>query len=49
MSVTQAIRYATTKITEHHPQLGRHLRQTITTGTYCEYTPDARVPTQWTK
>jgi tetratricopeptide (TPR) repeat protein len=46
-SVTRSIRYATTRITEHHPTLGQHLRQAINTGTYCSYTPDPRVPVVW--
>jgi hypothetical protein len=47
-SVTRSIRYATTRIAEHHPSLGQHLRQAINTGTYCCYTPDPRVPVCWT-
>lgn len=47
MSVTRAIRYATERVTEHHPALGRHLRQTVRTGTYCEYTPDPLVAAWW--
>ena len=46
-SVTRSIRYAMTRIADHHPPLGRHLRQAINTGTYCEYKPDPRVPLQW--
>ena len=46
-SVTRSIRYAMTRIAERHPPLGRHLRQAINTGTYCEYKPDPRVPLQW--
>ena len=46
-SVTRSIRYAMTRIAEHHPPLGRHLRQAINTGTYCEYKPDPRVPLRW--
>ena len=47
-SVTRSIRYATARVTEHHPSLGQHLRQAISTGTYCAYTPDPRVPVRWT-
>jgi tetratricopeptide (TPR) repeat protein len=47
-SVTRSIRYAITRINEHHPSLGSHLRQAICTGTYCAYVPDPRVPVRWT-
>jgi len=47
-SVTRSIRYATVRIAEHHPALGRHLDHAITTGTYCAYAPDPRVPVTWT-
>ena len=47
-SVTRSIRYATARIAEHHPSLGQHLRQAISTGTYCSYTPDPRIPVRWT-
>ena len=47
-SVTRSIRYATARIDEHHPSLGNHLRHAISTGTYCSYAPDPRVPVVWT-
>lgn len=46
-SVTRTIRYAVARIAEHHPALGEHLRQAVTTGTYCCYQPDPRLPTHW--
>ena len=46
-SVTRALRQAMVRITEHHPQLGEHLRRAVRTGTYCRYLPDPRVPTAW--
>jgi tetratricopeptide (TPR) repeat protein len=45
--VTRAIRQATARISEHHPQLGTHLDRSIRTGTYCSYLPDPRAPTLW--
>jgi tetratricopeptide (TPR) repeat protein len=47
-SVTQAVRHAMARITEHHPDLGEHLARTVRTGTYCVYLPDTRVPVAWT-
>jgi tetratricopeptide (TPR) repeat protein len=46
-AVTRAVRQAMTRIAEHHPQLGQHLRWTIRTGTYCAYVPDPRAPADW--
>ena len=46
-SVTRSIRYAMERIADQHPSLGLHLRQAIKTGTYCQYTPDPRVPLRW--
>ena len=40
VGVTRAIRYAMTRIGEHHPLLGAHLSLAIRTGTYCGYLPD---------
>lgn len=45
--VTRAIRQAMVRIAEHHEQLGKHLDDTIRTGTYCAYRPDHRVPVDW--
>ena len=36
-AVTQAVRHAMARITEHHPELGEHLNRTVRTGTYCVY------------
>ena len=47
-AVTQAVRHAMARITEHHPELGEHLNRTVRTGTYCVYLPDSRVPAAWT-
>ena len=44
VSVTRAIRQAIARVGEHHPRLREHLEQTIRTGTYCAYVPDARRP-----
>lgn len=46
-SVTRTLRYAMTRIAQHHPRLGEHLRQAVTTGTYCVYRPDPRLPAHW--
>jgi DNA-binding PadR family transcriptional regulator len=47
VNVTRAIGAALERITEHSPTLGRHLRVTIRTGTFCAYQPDPRVPVTW--
>ena len=46
-SVTRSIRYSLARIAEHHPSLGEHLRHAVTTGTYCIYEPDPRLPVEW--
>ncbi len=46
-SVTRSIRYALARIAEHHPALADHLRQAVSTGTYCVYRPDPRLPIRW--
>lgn len=46
-SVTRTLRYAITRIAEHHPVLGQHLQQAVATGTYCVYRPDPRLPAHW--
>ncbi len=46
-SVSRTLRYALTRIAEHHPRLGEHLRQAVSTGTYCAYRPDPRLPVRW--
>jgi hypothetical protein len=47
VGVTRAIRYAMTRIGEHHPALSEHLKLTIRTGTYCGYLPDRRAFAAW--
>jgi hypothetical protein len=44
-AVTQRIRTTIRRIDEVHPRLGRHLRASIRTGTYCSYMPEE--PTRW--
>ena len=38
-AVTWRIRDALRRITSAHPELGRHLQDSITTGTFCSYRP----------
>ncbi len=47
LSVTRAVRSAMQRISEQHPELGKHLHATIRTGTFCSYTPDPRAEVQW--
>lgn len=47
LNVTRAIKAALTNIDRSQPALGRHLRSTIRTGTYCSYSPDPRIPIDW--
>ncbi len=47
LNVTRAIKSALANIDRHHPVLGRHLRATIRTGTFCSYSPDPRIPVDW--
>jgi hypothetical protein len=44
-AVSARIRDAIARVERAHPALGRHLRQAVTTGTFCSYTPDT--PTRW--
>ena len=46
-SVTRAIRYASSRIRVHHPELAEHLDYAVHTGVYCAYTPDPRAPISW--
>lgn len=46
-NVTKAIKAAVDRIAKESPALGRHLRTTVRTGTFCSYTPDPRVPIAW--
>ena len=47
LMVTKAIRAALHKLRDNHPALGHHLATSITTGTYCTYTPDPTTPLSW--
>jgi hypothetical protein len=42
-AVTYRIRHAISRVAEAHPELGRHLRASVRTGTWCSYTPEHRV------
>ncbi|MDP8937967.1 MAG: tetratricopeptide repeat protein [Actinomycetota bacterium] len=44
-TVTARIRAALTRVEKADPELGRHLRHCITTGTFCSYEPD--LPRTW--
>lgn len=44
-AVTQRIRSTIRRLDEVHPALGRHLRASVRTGTFCSYAPE--VPTRW--
>lgn len=46
-SVTRSLRYAITRLAEHHPTLATHLERAVRTGTYCSYTPDPLAPVAW--
>jgi hypothetical protein len=41
--VTYRIRHAIARIADGHPELGRHLRASVRTGTWCSYSPEHRV------
>jgi hypothetical protein len=41
LRVTNAIRWAISKISSQHPVLGRFLARNIKTGTFCSYVPDS--------
>jgi tetratricopeptide (TPR) repeat protein len=47
VSVTRAIRSAIASIEEQHPDLGRHLADSVRTGTHCRYAPDAGDEVTW--
>jgi hypothetical protein len=47
VNVTRAIKSAITRIAALHPACGHYLAQTITTGTFCVYTPDPKTPITW--
>jgi predicted ATPase len=42
-TVTARMRSAVTRIEESHPALGRHLRNSVRTGTFCSYRPERTV------
>jgi len=44
-AVTNRIRQAIDRVTEAHPDLGRHLRASVRTGTWCRYDPEH--PVSW--
>jgi hypothetical protein len=44
-AVTQRIRSTIRRLGAAHPELGRHLQASITTGTYCTYRPEH--PVDW--
>ncbi len=44
-AVTHRIRAAIRQLEKLHPNLGRHLRHAVNTGTYCSYRPEQ--PTTW--
>jgi non-specific serine/threonine protein kinase len=45
-AVTHRVRAALRRIARAHPQAGRHLERSVTTGTYCRYEPEQ--PVEWT-
>ena len=47
VSVRKAIANAIARIAEHDADLGLLLSTTIRTGSYCSYTPDPRLPVDW--
>ena len=47
LMVTKAIRAALHKLRDNHPTLGHHLATSISTGTFCTYTPDPTAPLSW--
>jgi tetratricopeptide (TPR) repeat protein len=42
-AVTYRIRHAIARVSDVHPELGRHLRASVRTGTWCSYAPEQRV------
>jgi hypothetical protein len=46
-AVARAVRYALTRLAEHHPMAATHLEQRVRTGTYCSYQPDPMAPIEW--
>ena len=48
VSVTRALSAVVKRLHTHHPALARHLQATLRTGKLCSYTPDPRLPIEWT-
>ena len=46
-AVTRSMRYALTRLAEHHPLAAAHLDQRVRTGIYCSYVPDELAPIRW--
>ena len=46
-SVTRSLRYAIARLSEHLPDVGRHLSGAVRTGTWCRYEPDPLAPVSW--
>ena len=46
-SVTRSIRYALSRLAQHHPAAAEHLEHAVTTGTYCAYVPDPAAAVDW--
>jgi tetratricopeptide (TPR) repeat protein len=42
-AVTYRVRHAIARVADAHPELGRHLRASVRTGTWCSYSPEHRV------
>jgi hypothetical protein len=47
LMVTKALKAALQKIHANHPALSHHLATSVTTGTFCTYTPDPTTPLPW--
>jgi tetratricopeptide (TPR) repeat protein len=47
VNVTRALKRVIKKISTQHRGLGLHLENTISTGLFCSYKPDPRVPISW--
>ena len=47
LMVTKALKAALQKIHDNHPTLHHHLSTSVTTGTFCTYTPDPTAPLSW--
>jgi hypothetical protein len=45
--VTKAVRGALRRLETEHPELGSHLSVAVSTGTFCSYDPDPRLPVTW--